>query len=160
MEYTQSSMPKLTETYLLLKRNLTATRAQAVRAHRTFRQIVNEFKLKNSRILEIGAGNKGALVQMFDETNDVIGIDKYLGTLDQRYWKTLKTTARKVMFDPLFHYQLKKCNGGYLNKTRKILLMDAIKMDFKNNEFDFVYSRFVWNTLMTLEDLLKRFTAC
>lgn len=142
MEYTQSSLSRITETYLLFKQNLTATSAQAERAHSSFQQIVDEFNLTDSRILEIGAGSRGALLQMFDESNDVVGIDKYLGALDQGYWKALKTTVRKVMFDPLFYYYLKKCNSGYLNRRRKVLSMDAMEMDFPDCQFDFVYSRF------------------
>lgn len=142
MEYTQSNLSKITETYLLFKQNLTATRTQAERAHSSFQRIVDEFNLTDSRILEIGAGSRGALLQMFQESNDVVGIDKYLGTLDQGYWKALKTVVRKAIFDPLFYYHLKKLNGGYLNRKRKVISMDALDMDFADNEFDFVYSRF------------------
>ena len=155
MEYTQSNMPKLIETYLLLRRSLTDTRTQAERAHKTFRQIVDEFQLTNRRILEIGAGSRGALLQMFDEKNDVIGIDKYLGAFYQGYWKALKTTLRKMIFDPFFYYHLKKCNGGYLNRNRKIILMDAMKMDFADEEFDFVYSRFVLEHIQDVKKLVE-----
>ena len=85
MKITHSSMSKLTETYLLLKTNLKTIRAQAERLHRTFRQISDEFKLTDSKILEIGTGTRMALLQMFDETNTVIGIDKFMGAFYQGY---------------------------------------------------------------------------
>jgi ubiquinone/menaquinone biosynthesis C-methylase UbiE len=142
MEYTQSNLSKLSETYLLFKQNITATKAQARRALNSFRQINDEFKLSNAHILELGAGSRGALLKLFDKSNDVVGIDKYLGALEQGYWKAIKTTTRKVMFDPLFYYYLKKLNGNYLNRDRKVLPMDAMEMSFPDGTFDFVYSRF------------------
>lgn len=150
MEYTQSNLPRIVESYLLLKQSVTSTRLQAERAYNSFRTIDDEFSLTGSRILEIGAGGRGSLLKMFDETNDVVGIDKYLGTLDQGYWKALKTVIRKSLFDPLFYYHLKKSNGGYLNKKRKVVMMDAMDMEFGGDEFDFVCSRFL---LEHIEDI-------
>jgi SAM-dependent methyltransferase len=100
--------------------------------------------------MEIGAGSRGSLIQMFGETNDVISIDKYLGALEQGYWKALKTFTRKLVFDPIFYHHLRKLNGGYLNRARKVINMDAMKMEFPDNDFDFVYSRYL---LEHIEDI-------
>ena len=142
MEYTQSSMPKLVEAYLLLKQNFAATKQQAQRLHATYSRINQEFQIHDSHVLELGAGSRGALIQLFDDSNEVVGIDLYLGALDQGVWKAAKTYFRKIVFDPLFHHYVKMFNGRPVNKNRKVLHMDATNLDFPDNSFDFVYSRY------------------
>ena len=70
MEYTQSNLPRIVESYLLLKQSVTSTRLQAERAYNSFRTIDDEFSLTGSRILEIGAGGRGSLLKLFDETSE------------------------------------------------------------------------------------------
>lgn len=150
MEYTQSNMSRFTEAWLLIKHSFMETKGQAERAYHSYRKIADEFDIKDDRVMEIGAGSRGSLIQMFGESNDVIGIDKYLGALEQGYWKALKTFTRQLLFDPLFYHYLSKLNGGYLNRDRKVINMDAMKMAFQDNEFDFIYSRFL---LEHIEDI-------
>ena len=152
MEYTQSNLSKITETYLLFKQNLTATRGQAERAHSSFQQVADEFKLTDKRILELGGGSRGALLQMFDETNDAVGIDKYLGAIDRGYLTIWYCWHSINIFDPVFYRNLNKINGGYLNRKREVISMDAMDMDFADNGFDFVYSRFF---LEHIEDIRR-----
>ena len=157
MEYTRSNMPKMLEAYLLLKQNLSATKQQAQRLHSTYVRINQEFNLVNSRILELGAGSRGALIQLFDDSNEVIGIDLYLGALDQGLWKAAKTYIRKMTFDPLFHYYVGRINGRPVNKSRKVLNMDATKLEFPDGSFDFVYSRYF---LEHIEDINNIASEC
>ena len=142
MAYTESTQSKITETYLLLRNAVSSTKQQAQNLYNTYDRIQKEFNLKDKRILELGAGSRGALITLFDESNDVVGIDLYLGALEQGIWKAGKTVARKVLFDPYFNHHLKACHGRPPITSRNVLNMDATRLEFPDNSFDFVYSRF------------------
>lgn len=142
MAYTESTQSKVTESFLLLRNALYSTKQQAENLFNTYNRIQKEFGLQNRSILELGAGSRGALITLFDESNDVVGIDLYLGALEQGLWKAGKTVARKILFDPFFNHHLKICHGRSPIKSRKVLNMDATSLDFPDSSFDFVYSRY------------------
>ncbi len=157
MAYTESTQSKITESYLLLRNAISSTKQQALNLFTTYDHIQKEFNLKNKRILEIGAGSRGALITLFDESNNAMGIDLYLGALDQGLWKAGKTVARKILFDPFFNHYLKTFHGRLPIKSRKVLNMDATSLDFPDNSFDFVYSRYF---LEHIEDIRKVASEC
>jgi ubiquinone/menaquinone biosynthesis C-methylase UbiE len=157
MAYTESTQSKITESFLLLRNALSSTKQQAENLFNTYDRIQKEFGLQNKRILELGAGSRGALITLFDDSNDVVGIDLYLGALDQGLWKAVKTGARKILFDPFFNHHLKACHGRPPNTSRKVLNMDATSLDFPDNSFDFVYSRYF---MEHIEDVDKVASEC
>jgi len=157
MAYTESTQSKFTESFLLLRNAISSTKQQAENLFNTYDSIQKEFSLQNSRILELGSGSRGALITLFDESNDVVGIDLYLGALEQGLWKAGKTVARKILFDPFFNHHLRTCHGRSPIKSRKVLNMDATSLDFPDNSFDFVYSRYF---MEHIEDVDKVAAEC
>lgn len=142
MEYTYSTMPKWREVALLFRKSMTSTKLSAERIFSLYSRLVADFNLHGKCILEIGAGGRGAFLRLFDDTNEVYGIDKYLGYFDEGWFKFLKTSVRGMCFDPVFYRHLRKLNGGILHR-RPVKRMDAERMDFPDASFDFVYSRYV-----------------
>jgi SAM-dependent methyltransferase len=111
------------------------------------------FRAENKKILEIGPGQFPRQLAYFASKNDATAIDldvipagfdlpAYFRLLKQNGPKRLaKTIARKILgFDRQFNRQLaRQLNLPRLPRTR-ILQMDATKMTFPDNSFDFVYS--------------------
>jgi SAM-dependent methyltransferase len=143
--------------YLLLRHAISSTKQQAKNLFNTYDVIHKEFSLQNKHILELGAGSRGSLITLFDESNYVVGIDLYLGALKQGLWKAGKTFVRKILFDPFFNHHLKNCHGRSPMTSRKVLNMDATSLDFSDNSFDFVYSRYL---LEHIEDVGKVASEC
>jgi len=152
MDYTKSNMNKITESVLLFKNSFVSTRITAQRLYSTYSKLEKEFHLHGCRILELGAG-RGGVIQLFDESNDVIGIDKYLGAFEQGTWKAIKTITRKLLFDEFMRRQLRKMNGDRLFTNRKVLNMDATDLKFEENSFDFIYSRFFLEHIEPIEKI-------
>ena len=67
MAYTESTQSKITESFLLLRHSISSTKQQAENLFNTYDRIQKEFTLQNKRILELGAGSRGALITLFDK---------------------------------------------------------------------------------------------
>lgn len=154
MEYTHSTMPKWREVVLLFRQSITSTKLSAERIFSLYSRLATDFDLHDKRILEIGAGGRGAFLRLFDNTNDVCGVDKYLGYFDEGLFKWLKTMVRMAFFDPIFYRHLRMLNGGVLHH-RPVMRMDAENMDFPDSSFDFIYSRYVLEHVEGVEKIAQ-----
>ncbi len=158
-EYTKSSMSKLQETLRLINNSIRGAQQQASLLFKTYVDMDKQFNLKNKTILEIGANSRGGLVSLIDSSNKIFGIDKYLGTIQEGLWKYLKTSVRMIFFDPLFRFHLKKLNNGGL-QNNKVIAMDATKLEFDNNYFDFIFSRCVLEHIDDINKLAQETFRC
>jgi SAM-dependent methyltransferase len=124
--------------------------------------------LRNMDVLDIGPGQ--FLVQMiyFARDNRVVGIDLDLiahGLNPFPYAKmlwfngvrrTLKTVARKLIgIDWRYAREVKRRLHLASMPKLNIQRMDACRMTFQNESFDFVHSRSVFHHLPTPDDALK-----
>lgn len=159
MEYTDSTMTKWREATLLLRTSMTGTKRHAERVYALYARLTADFDLHNKRILELGAGGRGAFLRLFDASNNVTGIDKYLGYLDEGWFKWLKTMVRKVCFDPIFYRHLRKLNGGVLHR-RPVLRMDAERMDYPDSSIDFIYSRYMLEHVEGVAEIAQEAYRC
>jgi SAM-dependent methyltransferase len=114
--------------------------------------------LPKLKILEIGCGQRGAQTLLFTADGaDVIGVDIEVPniTMDVQTFlrilrvnnleRALKSFGRHLLFDSQFFRQLSRRYGKALplNKV-DVRQMDATRMDFPGNYFDFIYSTLVF----------------
>lgn len=125
--------------------------------------VINEnldFELRGLDILEIGPGQFQAQMQYLAVNNRVVGIDldvitqnvaplDYLKMLRTNGLKrTAKTLGRKILgVDRQFSSELLRQIGVRSVPTPKVIQMDACKMSFADESFDFVYARSVFHHL-------------
>jgi len=119
-----------------------------------------DVEVKNLDMLEVGPGQLMLQMSYFSKNNRVIGIDSdilvrgfrpfaYISmALKNGGLRTIKTLARKFMgFDRKYARELLR----QLNLKRlpplTVREMDVCKMSFRNESFDFVYSRGVFHHL-------------
>lgn len=158
MRYIDSNLPKVVESYRLLRRSLDP-KGQAKRMFSTFESFRAEFDLQGKSLLELGAGGRDGLIYLFDDSNDVIGIDKYVRRLAEGRWKAAKSTVRRLFFDPVYKYYLKKLNNGKLYK-RKVLLMDATDLKFPDESFEVIYSRYLLEHIDAIDKVASEAYRC
>jgi len=152
-------MSKFTEGYRLFKKCLLDSKGQALIAYTCFNSIKKEFNLYGKSILELGAGNRAGLTYLFDNSNEVIGIDKYLGRYDEGLWKATKSTIRGLLFVPLYKHFLKKFTNECIHR-RKVLQMDATNLNFTNERFDFIYSRSFLEHIRSIDKVASEIYRC
>jgi SAM-dependent methyltransferase len=117
-------------------------------------------KIEGLKILEIGPGQLPRELAYFAAKNDVVGIDldvipqgfnipQYISLLRNNGPKRLlKTVARKMIgFDRKYCREMAKQMGLAKLPRPKLRQMDATKLDFPANSFDFVYSFSVFEHL-------------
>lgn len=159
MEYTNSTMPKWRESAMLLKASVTDTKHQAERIFLLYNRLRRDFGLRDKQILEVGAGGRAGLLRLFDDSNEVTGIDKYLGYFDEGWYKWLKSTVRSTFFDPVFYSHLRKLNGGVLHR-RPVVRMDAECTDYPDANFDFIYSRYLMEHIVRVDRIAQEIHRC
>jgi SAM-dependent methyltransferase len=135
----------------------------AIQDIRSREAVINEnlhLKLRGLDILEIGPGQFQAQMKYLAVNNRVVGIDldvitqnvapfDYLKMLRTNGLKrTAKTLGRKILgVDRQFSAELLRQIGVGSVPTPKVIQMDACKMSFPNESFDFVYARSVFHHL-------------
>ena len=135
----------------------------AIQDMRRREAVINEYldlELRGLDILEIGPGQFQAQMKYLAVNNCVVGIDldvitqdlaplDYLKMLRTNGLKrTAKTLGRKILgIDRQFSSELLRQMGVRNVPTPKVMQMDACKMSFANDSFDFVYARSVFHHL-------------
>jgi ubiquinone/menaquinone biosynthesis C-methylase UbiE len=158
-EYTDSSMPKLKEGILLFKSSIGGAERRASRLFETYSMLRDEFDLDGKDILEIGANSTAGIINLFDDSQNIVAIDLYLGMLDEGLWKASKNIVRKLFFDQALHRALRKLNGGKFHK-RSVQRMDATNMEFGDSSFDFLYSRYLLEHVEDIEGIAREAYRC
>jgi len=126
-------------------------------------------RLEKLKMLEIGTGQLPRQIAYFAAKNDVIGIDldvvptgleigKYFQVLRRNGAKRLvKTVGRKALgYDRKFDTEFRRQLGGAGRVKPKLIQMDATKMQFPDDSFDFVYSFDVFEHLPDPEAVLNQ----
>lgn len=138
------------------KANISEHVTRTIDAVRAAEQIVLRVtgrRLEGLKMLELGVGQLPRQMGVFGVKNDVIGIDLDVipQGLDIRAYasmlrtngakRVLKTVARKAMgFDSSFLKELARQLGAARLPPLRIEQMDATRLSFPDNTFDFVYS--------------------
>ncbi len=138
-------------------------------------EIINAFKkysdsdIKTSKILDVGNGQTATQVVLFQADGaEVIGIDMELPTYKMGsklflkvakingFERAIKSLFRHLLFDKNFFKELKeKYHKNFdLNKL-DCRLMNAAKMEFADNTFDFIYSTWVFEHIDNVSESLK-----
>jgi len=110
-------------------------------------------KLEGLRILDIGAGQRLLQMKYFSQKNEVVGIDRdvVIQGLDLRGYlhmfrtnglkRAVKTAGRKVLrIDSSQSRELGRMLGVERFPTLEVHQMDAAKLRFADDSFEFVYS--------------------
>jgi SAM-dependent methyltransferase len=151
MIYRSAKMGRLLEAYRLLKKSLFQTKAQAERTWQSFQYLAAQFNLQAEKnILELGAGSRMGLMLLFDGSCKVAGVDLLES---KKGWVWFKSTMRKICFDPIYFAHLKKFNNGTFN-ARTVIQADAARTPFPSEHFDFVYSRYLFEHVVNLNEIV------
>ena len=142
----------------LFKHNIFTTTKKAKRGFRIYLKFSKEikemlnYKLENKKILDIGCGQRFPYTYLLSKNNNVIGIDldvillkhsikNYKSIIKENgFNRFIKTFIRSIMFDRTYFKKLSKLNKIPRNHYFKIMKMNAEKLQFKDNSFDFIIS--------------------
>ncbi len=125
--------------------------------------------LTKVKILEIGCGQRASQTLLFTTDGaDVVGVDIEVPTfsLDLQVFlnvlrlnglgRALKSLGRHLFFDSQFFEQLAARYGKPLSMDKvKVRVMDATRMDFSSNCFDFIYSNMVFEHISQVDSVVR-----
>ncbi len=130
------------------------------------KQRFNE-ELEDLNILDIGCGQRFPYTYLFSKNNSVIGIDldiillKHSFSLYKSIIKTnglnrfIKTFLRSIFFDRSFFQNLRKIQNYSQKRQFHLLYMNAEKMEFSDNRFDFVFSYNAFEHIEHVDKVVK-----
>jgi len=144
----------------------------AIDFHIKLSQIIKKYtsvKIKDAKILELGCGRPAEQLILFKSDGaDSIGIDLRTPTHNmslKTFSRIVKTEGFKDAVDLLFRYLLfdkRFFIKLFLKYGKKVSLkkidtrfMDAARLSFPDNSFDFVYSRWVFEHIHNLDLSVK-----
>lgn len=125
--------------------------------------------IERANILEIGCGQIPVQVALFHaEGAKIVGIDIDMPTYKMTipiFWRiiqinglerAMKSLARHVLFDRKFFRNLSKEFGTHIIfNDIDVRLMDATKMAFESDTFDFIYSNVVFQHIDNIEGAVR-----
>ena len=137
--------------------------------------LLNAFKkysdsdIETSRILDVGNGQNASQVVLFQADGaEVTGIDMEIPTYKMNlklllkvakingFERAIKSLIRHLLFDKKYYKDLKEQYQKHFDlNTLDCRLMNAAKMEFADNTFDFAYSTWVFEHVDNVSESLK-----
>lgn len=168
--YSRSGIKDL---YRLFKRNIFSTTDKARKDYQNYLKIKENMEdffktdLNNKLILDIGCGQRFPYTYLFSKNNRVIGIDLDVILIEHGYKNYIsiikengvnrffKTFVRSLLFDRAYFDTLSKLNNQSKIQNFSLLNMNAEKLEFPDNTFDFVISINSFEHLKDVEKSVK-----
>ena len=136
-----------------------------------YRDIMTQYAGTSSErpaILEIGVGQLAYQTLLFHSAGyDIVGIDQERPTFNlpvraipgifrrEGTHRAIKSIVRHALFDRKWLSEIQKAAPFRLRYDPKIVMMDASKMEFPSDSFDFIFSNAVFEHIENVEGALR-----